>query len=267
MNEGTLKIGTLDNLTNALGEMYGGFSAEWINEGGEFTEQTPVTTQITLTRKKLGLFTVASRELTSDSDYERHLIPALQDAIANFRDEVFFTGNGAGKPLGILNDPAIITVSKETGQPADTIVAPNLDKMYARIHPRLIRKCKWYVNPTCIPQLLSLVRDTGVAGSPIPVLNESSGSFSMYGLPVMLTSKLPVLGDAGDIILADVSQYAVGMGRGLVIDRSEHYLFNKDQVAWRAVWRGDGQGRWRTAFQPRNSAPTLSWCVKLAERA
>lgn len=88
----------------------------------------------------------------------------------------------------------------------------------------------------------------------------------MYGLPVDLTSKLPVLGDAGDILLADVSQYAIGMGREITIDKSEHYRFRNDQTVWRVIWRGDGQGSWRSPFTPRNGS-TLSWCVKLADRA
>ena len=97
-------------------------------------------------------------------------------------------------------------------------------------------------------------------------MNESHGSFSLYGLPVELTAKLPVLGDAGDIILADVSQYAVGMGRGIAIAMSTEHKFQNDQTCWRVIWRGDGQGSWRAPFTPRNVS-TLSWCVPLAERA
>lgn len=266
MDAGTLQVSTLDNLVNTDGEMYGGFSAQWIPEGGTFNEQTPETSAVTFNRKKLGLFTLSSTELVSDSDYERELVPALQAAIQEFRDYAFFAGDGVGKPKGILNDVAMLTVAKETNQPADTILTANLDKMYSRIHPRLIRNCRWYVNPTCIPALFGLTRTVGVAGAPIPVLNESSGTFSMFGLAVELTSKLPVLGDSGDVLLADVSQYGIGASRGVAIARSTDFKFQTGQIAWRAEWRGDGQGLWRAPFTPRNGS-TLSWCVKLAERA
>lgn len=266
MSEGALTIAGFDDLSNTSGERFGGFTAEWQAEGEQFSEQTPETTAIRLNRKKLGLFTLASRELVTDSQYEQQLIPALQSAFADFRDYAFLTGDGVGKPMGILNDVAMIEVAKESGQAADSLVIGNLDKMYSRLHPRLVRNAVWLVNPTCIPQLLALVRATGTSGTVVPVLNESSGSFSMYGLPCVLTSKLPVLGDAGDIVLADLSQYCIGMSRGVLIDRSEHYKFQNDQVAWRAVWRGDGVGRWRSVYTPRNG-DTQSWCVKLAARA
>ena len=43
-------------------------------------------------------------------------------ALGYFEDVAFISGTGAGQPLGILNAPALVTVSKETGQAADTIV-------------------------------------------------------------------------------------------------------------------------------------------------
>lgn len=142
MNESVLHVGTMDNLSNANGTMYSGFAAEWVEEHGEFSDQTPTTSKITLTRHKLGLFTTASNELLSDSSYEQQLVPALQQALRDFRDDAFFNGNGVAKPKGILNDPAIVTVAKETNQPADTIVTENLNKMYARLHPRLVRRAR-----------------------------------------------------------------------------------------------------------------------------
>ncbi len=266
MTAGTLRVATLDNLSNADGEMFGGFSAQWVAEGTDFTEQTPQTSSCAFSRKKLGIFTMASTELVSDSDYERELVPAIQAAIQEFRDYAFIAGDGLGKPRGILNDPAIITIAKESGQVADTLQVANLDNMYSRIHPRLIRNARWYVNPTTIPELFKLVRNVGTGGASIPVLNETSGAFSMYGLPVELTSKLPVLGETGDVVLADVSQYGIGASRGVALYRSEHYAFKSGKVAWRAEWRGDGMGLWRAPFTPRNGS-TLSWCAKLAERA
>lgn len=266
MNEGTLNVSALDALDETDGTMFGGFVSEWIAENGEFTARTPKTTRITLTRKKLGIFTVSSNELVSDSAYESQLVPAMAAAIADFRDQAFFTGNGVGKPRGILSDPALVVVAKETGQAAATITSENLDKMYSRLHPRLVRNAEWFCSPTCIPQLLRLTRTVGTAGQVIPVLNEVSGGFYLYGLPLHVTSKLPTLGNQGDVLLADLSQYGVGMSRGIAIDRSEHARFERDQIAWRAVFRCDGQGLWRGPFKPRNG-DTLSWCVTLAERA
>jgi HK97 family phage major capsid protein len=262
----TLHISGFKNLTETSGTMFGGFTAEWVAEHGEFTDQTPVTARITLQRKKLGLFTTASNELAAVSDFENNLIPAMRKALGEFRDYAFLQGDGLGKPLGVLNDVALITVTKETNQAASTIVYENLAKMYARLHPSHVRRAIWVVNPTTIPQLLQISVAIGTTGQFVPVLNQTSGSFSMFGLPVQLSAKLPTLGTAGDVLLADFSQYVIGTGRGIVVDRSDHYKFQNDQTVWRGVYRADGQGKWESVFTPRNG-DTLSWCVKLGARA
>lgn len=74
------------------------------------------------------------------------------------------------------------------------------------------------------------------------------------------------LGTSGDIALIDWTQYAIGIGRGIAIARSEHHGFSSDSTYWRAVLRIDGQPLWSTAFTPRTGS-TLSWSVKLATRA
>ena len=266
MTASVLHVSGFKNISASGGTLYGGFTAEWVAEHGEFSDQTPKTSRIRLERKKLGLFTTASNELVSDSQFEMMLVPKLNQAIGYFRDAAFLTGDGSGKPKGVLNDVAIIEVAKEAGQAADTIVYENLTRMFARIHPAHIGNAVWVVNPTCIPQLLQLTITVGTGGEHVPVLNQSGESMTMLTRPVLLSSKLPVLGDAGDILLADFSQYAIGMARGVVVARSEHYRFQTDQTVWRAVFRADGQGMWEAPFTPQNG-DTLSWCVKLAARA
>ena len=78
-------------------------------------------------------------------NFEENLRDVLQKGIAWYLDLDLLNGNGAGKPLGVLADPALVTVSKETGQAASTVLYGNLTNMFARLHPasvsdnRLIR--------------------------------------------------------------------------------------------------------------------------------
>jgi len=259
-----LHISGVANLTNASGAIHG-FVGQWVAEHGEFTEQEISTARITLNRAKLGLFTRASNELVMASQFEQELIPALNNAIAYERDSAFLFGTGVGQPQGAVNAVSTIEVAKETGQAAATIVKANLDKMLSRLHPALFNEAVWVVSPTTLPSLLNLSQDIGTAGAAMPVMN-SGGSLSIHTRPVLISSKMKALGTSGDIILAAFSQYAVGLTRGIAVDRSEHFKFQNDQTVWRARFLADGQSRWATTFTPKNGS-TLSWCVKLATRA
>jgi len=48
----------------------------------------------------------------------------LGQAVSFYLDVKFLTGSGAGQPLGILSDPALVVVAKETtpAQPNDTVL-------------------------------------------------------------------------------------------------------------------------------------------------
>ncbi|KKL25780.1 hypothetical protein LCGC14_2401850, partial [marine sediment metagenome] len=49
-------------------------------------------------------------------------------------DDDLINGTGAGMALGIINSPALVSISKEVGQAAKTFVAENVEKMYARMY-------------------------------------------------------------------------------------------------------------------------------------
>jgi len=220
-----------------------------------------------LNAKKLACFTSASIELASDGiNFETVVRDAFVQAVAWYMDLAFLTGSGVGQPLGVLNDPSIITVAAEGSQTADSINYTNLTKMFARLHPAFISNAVWLASPTIIPQLMALSITIGDAGSHVPVLNEQNGKFTILGKEVIFTEKLPVLGDKGDIILADLSQYIVGMRKEVSLDKSLDVGWLKYQANYRCVVRVDGQGSFNSVVTPKNG-DTLSWAVTLAARA
>ena len=252
----------LDESTGAVA----GFAAQWVEEHGEFDEQELKTGKIVLNRKKLGIFHIASNEIAGNAGFVSGLETALNTATASHRDFAFINGNGVGKPKGLLNDPAKITVAKEGGQAAATINYTNVVNMLARLHPALHQNAVWLAHPDTLPQLLSLALVIGTGGEARPLMSESNGTYRLMGKEVLFTSKVPTLGTEGDLILVDLSQYAVGVGEGIMIQKSEHVRFQKDQTAWRVVYRCDGQGRWGKVFKPRSGA-TKSFVVTLATRS
>ncbi len=229
---------------------------------------------INLIAKKLGVIASATNELVADgTSYEEQLYVALVNAVSWYLDNACLTGTGAGQPMGVLNDPALITVPKETSQVAGTIVFDNLKKMFARLHPASMSNAVWVANSTVIPQILGLIQHVenvagseNVGGSRVPVLREDgTGGFQILTRPVLFTEKLPQVGAAGDIALVDFSQYSLGLRQEVVIQKSAHAGFAEDETYYRAILRGDGMGRWSGPMTPKNG-DTLSWCVTLAAR-
>ena len=63
---------------------------------------------------------------------------------------------------------------------------------------------------------------------------------SLFGWPIIWTEKLPALGTAGDILLADFSYYAVADLGGLEVQASPHYKFTNNITVIRGVLYTDG---------------------------
>jgi HK97 family phage major capsid protein len=231
------------------------------------TAQTPKMRLIQLHARKLGLLTAASNELISDGvGFEQQLGVAITKALEWFLDLAFLTGNGASKPLGIVEAPCTITVNKETGQPAATITYANVSKMFARLHPGSYANSVWVANSTAIPQLLQLSIPLGTSGSHVPVMSESNGKFTMLTRPVIFTEKAQSLGTKGDIMLADFSQFVVGMRAEFQLAKSAHIGFETDSSAYRGVIRVDGQPKLSAPITPLHG-DTLSPFVVLQTRA
>ena len=64
-------------------------------------------------------------------------------------------------------------------------------------------------------------------------MNESNGKFTMLTRPVIFTEKTEPLGDQGDILLADLSHYVIGLRNEMRIDLSQHVYFTTDEGAAR----------------------------------
>jgi hypothetical protein len=137
METNSLWVAGFDTLNHSTS--IGGFSASWIGEGTSFTFQKAKLRGLQLAVKKLGILTLPARtscwptrplsRRASRADDQGGRVPL---------DEAFLRGNGAGKPRGVLNDPALITVLKEAGQVADTINWENLK----RCTPACIRRAR-----------------------------------------------------------------------------------------------------------------------------
>jgi HK97 family phage major capsid protein len=196
----------------------------------------------------------------------------------NFKvDSALISGNGVGKPLGILNSACLVTVTKESSQAADTFLMENAVKMYSRMYAPLLGNSAWFMNQDVMPQLLLMnSRALDVAGSQVyggqpmyigPGQLSQAPNGMLLGRPIIYTQACPTVGDLGDIIFADMSQYLAIIKGGIKTDTSMHLWFDYGIMAYRFVLRIGGNPWWGSAITPASgSSNTLSCFVALQAR-
>lgn len=260
-NSNGIKMNGIDETNRANGSRFGGVVSYWVEEGGTLTGSKPKFRQMELTLKKNAVLYYATDEELADaaaleSNVNRcvsgEIDFALQDAIIN--------GNGAGKPLGVMNSPCLVTVSKESGQSADTVVFENMSKMWARLWAPSRANAVWLYNQEMDPQFDTMALAVGTGG--IPLQRDP-----FRGRPAIAIEQCAGLGDLGDIILGDFSQYQLADKGGVQIASSMHVQFLTDEMVFRFIYRVDGQPIWHSALTPyKGTASTLSPFVTLEAR-
>ena len=220
---------TIPMMTNAIhipyvsgtdrsgGLVHGGIEFSWLDEEGAKSETRPKFGKIQLRLKKMAGLVYASDEILEDSpiSLEPLLSRMFSDALAWQLDNVFINGSGAGKPLGVLNAPCLISVAKEAGQQADTIIFENVLKMYSRMWDKT--NAVFMANDNTFQQLAQMSLSVGTAGAPVwlPAGGASGKPYdTLFGKPLIFTEHCQKIGDAGDILFADWSQYLVGQKSG-----------------------------------------------------
>lgn len=81
-------------------------TAAWLDEEAAYTESNSTFSQVTLGAHKLGTLIKVSEELLNDSafDLTNYISSEFARRLGDAEEEAFLTGNGTGRPTGILND-------------------------------------------------------------------------------------------------------------------------------------------------------------------
>lgn len=258
----------------------GGILANWDAEASAATQSKPALGERTVKLNKLRVLVPMTDELLSDaSALDSYLRKKAPEKI-NFKvNQAIISGTGVGQPLGLLNAPSLVTVTKETSQVTSTIVGNNIIKMFARMYGPCRSKAVWLYNQEIEPQLFKLsLPGTDNAGNAVtgwgslvymPPGGLSSAPYgTIYGRPAIPTQACPALSSAGDIIFADLSQYLAILksGPNPKVDTSIHLWFDQDIVAFKFVLRMGGTQWWSTTAAALNGSNTYSPFVALGAR-
>ena len=267
-----LKAPYIDETSRATGSRWGGIQVYRKDEGTAATAKKPKLGKIDLTLEKLiGLCYVSDELLADQSALGAIVTQAFGEEFAFVKQDEIINGSGAGQMKGIMKSGGpLVSVAKETGQAAASIVTENLDKMYARMYARGLRNAVWLINQDCWPELFNLYRGVGTAGIPVftPPGGIAGAPYGMiHGRPILPIEQCQTVGTTGDIILADFTQYLIIEKDGLQSAQSMHVKFIEDEMTFRFTMRNNGQPLWKTAVTPYKGSNTQSPFVALAERA
>lgn len=265
-----IKIPAVDETSRADGSRRGGVRGYWANEAATVTASDPKFAQVELTLNKLFCLGYCTEELLQDAGALDVLLNQMFAEEIGFKlDDAIINGSGAGQPLGIMNAPCLVTVAKESGQANDTVLFENIVKMWSRLHAPSRGNAVWLINQDVEPQLFGMTLSVGTGGVPVYLpANGLSGSMygSLFGRPVIPVEQCDTVGDLGDIVLADLSQYYLADKGGMQAASSIHVKFIYDETTFKMTYRVDGQPSWKSYITPFKSTNTLSPFVTLAAR-
>jgi HK97 family phage major capsid protein len=265
-----LKINALKDDNRATGSRWGGLQTYWIGEGDSLTPTRPKFRQMNLQLKKLAGLLYATSEMLQDSTALAGVISeAFPEEFSFMVDDAMFEGAGAAMPLGFMNAGCKVTVAKEAGQAAKSVVYENITKMFARLPARSIPNSEWWINQDAFPALQGLQAVIGTGGVPVflPPGGLSGSPFgTLLGRPVMPIEYCNTLGTEGDIVLADPTNYVMIDKGDVQYATSIHVAFVTDEQAFRFIYRVDGQPVDDKPITPFKGVDKQSTFITLATR-
>lgn len=222
---------------------------------------------VRLTANPLMGISYATEQLLTDSpiSYATLIEAGFRTEFAAKLTKERIGGTGVGQFTGVLNAGCKIEVSKETGQAADTVLYENVIKMRSRCWG--YGSAIWLYNQDALPQLMQMYQAIGTAGVPVWQTSAREGEPDiLLGRPAFPSEFCKTVGDAGDLILGNWSQYLEGTYQQIEGAESVHVRFLTNERTFRFVMRNDGGPWWKTALTPAESSTTLSPFVTLEAR-
>lgn len=237
----TLLYPKLAQVSTGTVNHFGGVAFTWTEEAGTKTSTDPSFENITLQAKELSAYTQISDTLLADSPI--NLINFLTDLFRRAwmwtTDKVYIDGDGAGKPLGVIQDPNVIRVNRGT---AATVTLTDISNMYAQHPTHFMNGAVWFMNKVIMATLLNERSTTNDLLLRNMISVKDGIIESLKGHPVVLSdNKTPAIGSEGDVILGNWREgYYIGRRQGITVARSEHVAFLSNQTTIRATGRVAG---------------------------
>lgn len=184
--------------------------ATWVDEIDDRDESSMSYEQVTLTPYELATFVEVSRQLLEDNQYnlEGELASDLGESFAIAEAAAFVSGNGTGKPKGVLAATGIAEVISGNATTLGANPGDLLIDMFAKLQTAFAQNGAWAMNRTTLAAIRKVKDGNGQyiwqpglqAGQPSTIL----------GRPVIEMVDLPNVGaGAFPIVFGDWSGYRI----------------------------------------------------------
>jgi HK97 family phage major capsid protein len=237
----------LDQSGDAPGNVFGGMTFSWIEEGGEKPETDAELRGVSLVPHEIaGFVTVTDKLLRNWQASATFLESLMRGGVSAAEDYAFLRGTGNGQPLGALNAPVLKGVHRAV---ANQVSYTDLVNMVAVL---LMRGGSpvWSIPQGALPQIAKLKDENN---NLIWQANARDGfAGTLLGYPVRWNNRAPALGSKGDILLADWSYYLIKDGSGPFVAASEHVKFTSNKTVIKIFWNVDGAPWMNAPFKEEN---------------
>ena len=216
-------------------------TASWIDEEAAYPESDDSFGQVSIGAYKLATMLKVSEELLNDSvfDLPSYIAREFARRIGAAEEEAFFTGNGTGKPTGILN----ATGGAETGVTAASATAITMDEvmdLYYSLRAPYRRNAVFIMNDSTIKAIRKLKDGNSQYLWP-PGMKEGEPD-RLLGYRLVTSTHMPVIAaDAKPILFGDLSSYWIADREGRSMQRLNELYAATGQVGFRVTQRVDGR--------------------------
>jgi len=216
-------------------------TASWIDEEAAYPESDDAFGQVSIGAYKLATMIKISEELLSDSAFDMagYIAREFARRIGAAEEDAFFTGNGSGKPLGLLASSG----GAETGVTTASATAITMDEvmdLFYSLRAPYRRHAVFMMNDATVKALRKLKNGNGdylwqpsvTAGTPDTLLNR----------PVYTSVYMPTIAaSAKTIMFGDLSYYWVADRAGRSFKRLNELYAPTGQVGFLSSERVDGK--------------------------
>ena len=243
------------------GDLYGGIWFGWTAEG-----ETKHNTEIKIDMVEYkpyewsGYCVLTDKVMRNATQLEAIVTQKYKEGLIGFEDYHFLLGTGVSQPLGVINSPATIVITRNT---TVTILLADITAMMDVFMGG--PKSVWVINKACRSKIIALKdadnHSIWIQGNIAKAIPDT-----LVGIPIVWTYKVPAVGTKGDIGLYDFSKYIIKDGYGPAFDKSKHVYFLSNRTALKMFGNVDGKPWLKGSLTADDNSTEISPFVVLSTK-